>query len=112
MTINAADKGLTAAFTDFVEKAYGNETLEENLSFIAEALGSNGDAREVIHSYFRKSFFKEHNQIYRNRPIYWQFTSGNKKAFKALMYIHRYTPDTLSILEERSDIIKNWHRQL
>ncbi|SEH59926.1 hypothetical protein SAMN02910265_01631 [Ruminococcus flavefaciens] len=101
MTINSADSGLTAAVISFVEKAYGKETLEENLSFIAETLGGSGDGREVIHNYLRKSFFKEHNQIYRNRPIYWQFTSGNKKTFKAIMYIHRYTPDTLWVLEEK-----------
>ena len=101
MTINSADSGLTAAVTDFIEKAYGKETLEENLSFIADTLGGSDDAREVIHNYLRKNFFKDHSRIYRNRPIYWQFSSGSKKAFKAIMYIHRYTPDTLWVLEEK-----------
>jgi len=101
MTINSVNSGLTASVIEFIEKAYGSDTLEENLSFIVQALGGNGDAREVIHNYLRKSFFKEHSKIYRNRPIYWQFTSGSKKAFKAVMYIHRYTPETLSILKEK-----------
>lgn len=98
MTINSAESGLTAAVISFVEKVYGSDTLEENLSFIAQVLGGSGDCREILHGYLRKSFFKDHSKIYRNRPIYWQFTSGSKKAFKAIMYIHRYTPETLSIL--------------
>ena len=101
MTINSADSGLTAAVVSFVEKVYGSDTLEENLSFIAEALGGNGEPRKVIHDYLRKSFFKDHAKIYRSRPIYWQFSSGSKKAFKALMYIHRYNADTLSVLEKK-----------
>ncbi|SHM65782.1 hypothetical protein [Ruminococcus flavefaciens] len=101
MTINSAESGLTAAVISFVEKVYGSDTLEENLSFIAQVLGGSGDNREILQSYLRKSFFKDHSKIYRNRPIYWQFTSGSKKAFKAIMYIHRYTPETLSILREK-----------
>ncbi|MCR4794828.1 MAG: hypothetical protein K5898_06610 [Ruminococcus sp.] len=101
MTINSAESGLTSAVISFVEKVYGSDTLEENLSFIAQVLGGSGDNREILHGYLRKSFFKDHSKIYRNRPIYWQFTSGSKKAFKAIMYIHRYTPETLSILREK-----------
>lgn len=101
MTLNSPDSGLTAAVISFMEKAYGKDTLDENLAFIAEALGGSGDAHEVLHGYLRKNFFREHCKVYRKRPIYWQFTSGSKKAFKAIMYIHRYTPDTLSVLEKK-----------
>ena len=101
MTLNSPDSGLTAAVISFMEKAYGKDTLDENLAFIAEALGGSGDAHEVLHGYLRKNFFREHCKVYRKRPIYWQFTSGTKKAFKAIMYIHRYTPDTLSVLEKK-----------
>ncbi len=100
MTINSTDNGLFAALMDFFEAAYGKDTLEENLGFIAEALGGNGEPRNVIFMYLRKSFYSDHVKIYKKRPIYWEFTSGSKGAFKALMYIHRYNEATLSLLEK------------
>ena len=82
-------------FTNFVKQAYGKETLEENLDFIAKALGNKrNSSREVIRNYFFKDFFKDHCKTYQNRPIYWLFDSGKQNGFKALVYMHRYDEDT------------------
>lgn len=83
-------------FIDFVRTVYGKETLEQNLAFIAEALGGRGTSREVIRTYFLKDFFKDHCQTYKKRPIYWLFDSGKKNGFKCLVYMHRYQPDLLA----------------
>ena len=90
-------------FIDFVRKVYGEETLEENLKYVADALGGKGTAREVIRSYFLNDFFKNHCKIYQKRPIYWLFDSGKKNGFKALMYLHRYSSDLLAKL--RTDYV-------
>ena len=83
----------------WLSAVYGKETLEENLDFIAKALGTKGDSsREIIRSYFLKDFFKDHCKIYQKRPIYWLFDSGKQNGFKALIYLHRYTPDTIGNL--------------
>lgn len=82
-------------FLDFVEVTFGKDTLEENLQFIADTLGGKGTSREVIRRYFVKDFYKDHLKTYSNRPIYWQLDSGKQNGFKALMYLHRYTPDQL-----------------
>lgn len=82
-------------FIDFVEITFGKETLEENLQFIADTLGGKGTSREIIRRYFVKDFYKDHLKTYSNRPIYWQLDSGKQNGFKALMYLHRYTPDQL-----------------
>ena len=84
---------------NWLKVVYGEETLEENLDFIAKALGSKGDSsREIIRNYFLKDFFKDHCKIYQKRPIYWLFDSGKQNGFKALIYLHRYTPDTIGNL--------------
>ena len=84
---------------DWLKAAYGADTLEENLDFIAEALGGKGgSSREIIRSYFFKDFFKDHCKTYQKRPIYWLFDSGKQNGFKALIYLHRYTPDTIGNL--------------
>lgn len=83
-------------FIDFVRTVYGEGTLEQNLAFIAEALGGKGTSREVIRTYFLKDFFKDHCQTYKKRPIYWLFDSGKKNGFKCLVYMHRYQPDLLA----------------
>ena len=86
-------------FVEFVKQVYGPETLEENLDFIANALGNKGSSsREVIRQYFLKDFFKNHCQIYQKRPIYWLFDSGKENGFKALIYLHRYDADTIGKL--------------
>ncbi len=79
----------------WLKVVYGAETLEENLRFIAEALGTSGDtARQKIRNYFLKDFFKDHCKIYQKRPIYWLYDSGKQNGFKALIYMHRYNADT------------------
>ena len=87
---------IVARFVRFIETVYGKYTLEENLKYIASALGGSGSAREVIRNYFLNDFFKDHLKTYQKRPIYWLFDSGKKNAFKCLVYMHRYQPDTLA----------------
>ena len=90
------DDDIVRYFIDFVRTVYGEETLEQNLAFIAEALGGKGTSREVIRTYFLKDFFKDHCQTYKKRPIYWLFDSGKKNGFKCLVYMHRYQSDLLA----------------
>lgn len=90
------DDDIVRYFIDFVRTVYGEETLKQNLAFIAEALGGKGTSREVIRTYFLKDFFKDHCQTYKKRPIYWLFDSGKKNGFKCLVYMHRYQPDLLA----------------
>lgn len=90
---------IVGRFVEFVKVVYGKETLEENLDFIAKALGGKGDtSREVIRNYFIKDFFKDHVKTYQKRPIYWLYDSGKQNGFKALVYMHRYTADTTGIV--------------
>ena len=84
---------------NWLKVVYGEDTLEENLDFIAKALGNRGNSsREIIRNYFLKDFFKDHCKIYQKRPIYWLFDSGKQNGFKVLIYLHRYTPDTIGNL--------------
>jgi len=89
---------IVSRFIKFVEVTYGQETLEENLDFIADVLGrkKNETSRETIRRYFVNDFYKDHVQTYKKRPIYWLFTSGKEKAFNCLIYMHRYDKTTLS----------------
>ncbi len=87
---------IVGRFVEFVRAVYGSETLEQNLQFIADALGGKGTARQIIRTYFLKDFYKDHCKTYKKSPIYWQFDSGKKNGFKALIYMHRYTPDLLA----------------
>lgn len=87
---------IVARFVEFVRTVYGADTLEENLDFIANALGNKGDtSREVIRNYFLKDFYADHLKVYQKRPIYWLFDSGKQNGFKALIYMHRYDADTV-----------------
>ncbi|WP_042357730.1 BREX-1 system adenine-specific DNA-methyltransferase PglX [Bacillus rubiinfantis] len=89
---------IVTRFVDFVRVAFSEETLEENLDFIADAIGrkANETAREALRRYFLNDFYKDHVQVYKKRPIYWLFTSGKEKAFNCLIYMHRYDKTTLS----------------
>ncbi|GIO36564.1 hypothetical protein J41TS12_14250 [Paenibacillus antibioticophila] len=90
---------IVGLFCAFLKKTFGEETLEENLDFIAKALGNKGNtSREVIRNYFLKDFFKDHCKVYQKRPIYWLFDSGKADGFKALVYMHRYNADTIGNL--------------
>jgi hypothetical protein len=97
------DDDIVGRFVDFVRVVYGAETLEENLKFIADALGGKGTPREVIRNYFLNDFYADHCRIYKKRPIYWLFDSGKKNGFKALIYLHRYSRDLLAKL--RTDYV-------
>ena len=91
------ENDLVNRIVEFVRVVYGADTLEENLAFIAKALGNKGNtSREIIRNYFLKDFFADHCKIYQKRPIYWLFDSGKKNGFKALIYMHRYQPDTIA----------------
>ena len=84
---------IVGRFVEFVKVCFGEETLEENLDFIAGALKKKGKtSREIIRNYFLTDFFKDHAQTYKKTPIYWQFDSGKQNAFKCLIYMHRYEP--------------------
>ena len=94
---------IVGLFITFVEKVYGKETLEENLQFIADAIGGKGTSREIIRNYFINGFYADHVKVYQKRPIYWLFDSGKKNGFKCLIYLHRYKPDTIARI--RTDYI-------
>lgn len=87
---------IVGLFVKFVKTVYGADTLDENLKFIADALGGKGQPKDVIRNYFLNDFYKDHCKIYQKRPIYWLFDSGKKNGFKALIYMHRYQPDTIA----------------
>lgn len=90
------DDDIVNRFVNFVKVVYGEDTLQENLKFIADALGGKGHPKEVIRNYFLNKFYKEHCKTYQKRPIYWLFDSGKKNGFKCLVYMHRYQPDTIA----------------
>ena len=95
---------IVGRFVEFIRIVYGADTLEENLTFIANALGNKGNSsREVIRNYFLNDFFKDHCATYSvtgsgKRPIYWLFHSGKQNGFKALVYMHRWNADTVGNL--------------
>lgn len=87
---------MVGRFVEFVRVVYGDSSLEDNLRFIANALGGKGQPKEVIRNYFLNDFYTDHCKIYQKRPIYWMFDSGKKNGFKCLIYLHRYQPDTIA----------------
>ena len=92
---------IVGLFVEFVKTVYGEETLDENLKFIADALGGKGQPKDVIRDYFLNGLYTDHRSKYSvtgsgKRPIYWLFDSGKKNGFKALIYMHRYQPDTIA----------------
>ena len=87
---------IVGLFCAWLKKVYGEDTLEENLDFIANALGNKGKtSREIIRNYFLTDFIKDHIKTYQKRPIYWLFDSGKQNGFKALVYMHRWNADTI-----------------
>ena len=95
------DDDILALFIKFICTVYGENTLEENLNYIAASLGGKGSSREIIRNYFINNFYADHCSNYAvvgsgKRPIYWLFDSGKKNGFKCLMYLHRYQPDTIA----------------
>ena len=97
---------------EFVKFVYGEESLKDNLNFIAEALGNkdNKSAEEIIRTYFIKDFYADHLQRYQKRPIYWLMNSGKKNAFSCLFYMHRYEP--LTVARVRADYLIHYQEML
>lgn len=98
------DDDIVSRLCAWLKAVYSADTLEANLDYIAKALGNKGSiSREIIRNYFLNDFFKDHCRTYSvtgsgKRPIYWLFDSGKQNGFKALIYLHRYTPDTIGNL--------------
>ena len=97
---------------EFVKFVYGEESLKDNLNFIAEALGNkdNKNPEEIIRAYFIKDFYADHLQRYQKRPIYWLMNSGKKNAFSCLFYMHRYEP--LTVARVRADYLIHYQEML
>lgn len=102
---------IVVRFIDFVRTVYGEETLEENLDFIADSIGRklSETARQAIRRYFIKDFYKDHLKVYQKRPIYWMFDSGKNNGFKALIYMHRYNDQTVA--KVRTDYLHTLQRK-
>ncbi|EDT73862.1 BREX-1 system adenine-specific DNA-methyltransferase PglX [Clostridium butyricum] len=102
---------IVSRFIDFVRTVYGNDTLEENIDFIADSIGRKASetARQAIRRYFIKDFYKDHLKIYQKRPIYWMFESGKNDGFKCLVYMHRYNDQTVA--KVRTDYIHTLQRK-
>lgn len=97
------ESDIMTRFVEFVKTVYGEDTLEDNLDYIADVLPGNEVSRVKIRKYFVSKFYANHLQTYKNRPIYWQFDSGKDNGIKALMYLHRYDVNLLAHL--RTDYI-------
>ncbi len=94
------EDGLTARITQLIKKIYGEDTYRQNMDFIAESLGktNNESSEETLNRYLNDGFYADHLKIYQKRPIYWMFSSGKNSGFKCLVYMHRYTEDTLALI--------------
>ena len=108
---------VTGRFVAWLRAAYGDTCLQENLDFIATALGGKGSALDTIRNYFLNDFYRDHCQRYQKRPIYWLCDAGRRNSFKALIYIHRYDRDTMARLRtgyvyQQQEIYKNKIDQL
>lgn len=96
---------IVSRFVQFLKVTFGEDTLEENLDYIADTLGRKPSetARQAIRRYFLKDFYKDHVQVYQKKPIYWLFDSGKQDGFKALIYMHRY--DEFTVARVRTDYL-------
>lgn len=94
------EDGLTAKIIELIKLIYGEDTYRQNIDFIAEALGKNNNesSEETLNRYLNDGFYADHLKIYQKRPIYWMFSSGKHNGFKCLIYMHRYTEDTLALI--------------
>ena len=106
------DDDIVSRFVEFIKTAYGEAHLKENLDFIAQALTlrDGESAQDRIRRYFLTEFISDHIQTYKKRPIYWLFTSGKNRSFGALIYLHRYTPNTIAQI--RTDYVLELQRKL
>ena len=102
------DDDIVARFYEFIKVVFGENDFAQNITYIATVLGGKGTDREIIRNYFMNEFYADHCSLYSaglggKRPIYWLFESGSENAFKCLVYLHRYTPDTVGLI--RSDYL-------
>lgn len=97
------EDGLAEKIIGLIKHVYGEDTYKENIDFIAEALGKNNNesSEETLNRYLNDGFYPDHLKIYQKRPIHWMFSSGKNNAFKCLIYLHRYTDDTLAIINSK-----------
>ena len=101
---------IVGRFCEFLKVVFGEDSLEANLNYVAQALGNKGNtSREIIRNYFLNDFFKDHCSTYSvtgsgKRPIYWLFDAGKQNGFKCLIYMHRYDKDTVNRV--RSEYLK------
>ncbi|MBV1819081.1 BREX-1 system adenine-specific DNA-methyltransferase PglX [Anaerosalibacter bizertensis] len=95
---NYFEDDIVERFVEFVKITFGSKNLEQNLDYIADVLGKKAreTSRDTIRRYFLKNFYKDHVKVYKKRPIYWLFDSGKQDGFKALIYMHRYSPDIIA----------------
>ena len=95
--------GLTGRLIRLIKQIYDEDTYKENIDFIADALGKNNNesSEETLNRYLNDGFYADHLKIYQKRPIYWMFSSGKNGAFKCLVYLHRYSEDTLAIINSK-----------
>lgn len=97
------EDGLTSQLIGLLKLIYGEDSYRQNIDFIAESIGRNNNesAEEALNRYLNDGFFADHLKIYQKRPIYWLFSSGKNSGFKCLVYMHRYTRDTLARINSR-----------
>ncbi len=88
---------ITLRFRQFLRVAFGEAHYDENLAFIEQALNVKGKRNYSLRDYFLSEFYADHVKHYKKRPIYWLFSSP-KGSFNALIYMHRYRPDTVSVV--------------
>ncbi len=99
------ERDIIVRLHEFLSKTFDPEHLTDNMNFIAQTLDPKKfergvSAEQIIRYYFVNDFYKDHAKIYQKRPIYWEFNSGRNKGFKALMYLHRYTPEQLAMVRQ------------
>ena len=80
---------IVSKFYRFLKVTFGEKNFNKNLAFIEEQIGKD------IRKYFIKDFYPDHIKRYKKRPIYWMFSSS-EGSFNVLIYMHRYSPDTVS----------------
>lgn len=104
---------IVSKFVEFVKVVFGQDSLEENLNYIADTecfkRKANESSRDCLRRYFLKGFMEDHLKVYQKRPIYWMFDSGKQNGFKALIYMHRYNESMVAKI--RTDYLHTLQRK-
>ncbi|WP_428912067.1 BREX-1 system adenine-specific DNA-methyltransferase PglX [Niallia sp. Krafla_26] len=110
------ENDIIARLREFLSVTFGEETVEENLQWLAESLElkRNETAEERLRRYFMDEFYKDHCQLYQKRPIYWLVDSGKQKGLRTLIYMHRYQPDTMATIrfEHLQEIQEKYNNEI